>query len=98
MDKPAADGWQFTETTEAREGMLGWVEGGQRLLGVLARTLRDYDRLRAEAEASMREVERLCGEVARLREENGRFQQERGEIAQALSRLVNGVLLPRRQA
>jgi HAMP domain-containing protein len=98
VDTPAADGWPFTETTEAREGMLRWVEGGQRLLGVLARTLQDYDRLRAEAEASLREVERLCGEVDRLREENGRFLQERGEIAQTLSRIVNDALLPRRQA
>lgn len=98
VGKLAAGNWQFTGTTEAREGMFRWVKGGQELLGVLARTLQDYDRLRAEAEASMREVERLCGEVARLREENGRFQQERAEIAQALSRLVTGVLLPRRQA
>ena len=96
LDKSEVNGWQFTEATEAREEMLRWVGGGQRLLGVLARTLQDYDRLRAEAEASMREVERLCGEVARLREENARLQQERGEIAQTLSRLVNGVLPPRR--
>ena len=98
VDKSEADGWQFTETTETREGMLRWVGGGQRLLGVLARTLQDYDRLRAEAEASMREVERLGGEVNRLREENERFLQERGEIAQALSRIAHGALLPRRQA
>jgi hypothetical protein len=97
VDKPAAEGWQFTDTTEARDVMLRWVDGGQRLLGVLGRTLQDYDRLRAEAEASMREVERLCGEVGRLREENGRFLQERGEIAQTLSRIVNDALLPRRQ-
>ena len=96
-DKPAAESWQFTEPIETRDVMLRWVEGGQRLLGVLARTLQDYDRLRAEAEASMREVERLCGEVGRLREENGRFLQERGEIAQTLSRIVNDALLPRRQ-
>ena len=95
VNKPEIDGWQFTEATEAREGMLRWVGGGQRLLGVLGRTLQDYDRLRAEAEASMREVERLGGEVSRLREENGRFLQERAEIAQTLSRIVNDALLPR---
>jgi len=100
VDQTAADVWQFTETTEteAQGGMLRWLEGGQRLLGVLARTLQDYDRVRAEAEASMREVERLCGEVGRLQEENGRFLQERGEIAQTLSRIVNDALQPRRQA
>jgi HAMP domain-containing protein len=97
VDKPAAEGWQFTDTTEARDVMLRWVDGGQRLLGVLARTLQDYDRLRAEAEASMHEVERLGGEVGRLREDNGRFLQERAEIAQTLSRIVNDALLPRRQ-
>jgi len=96
LDKSEVNGWQFTEATEAREGMLRWVGGGQRLLGVLARTLQDYDRLRAEADASMREVERLGGEVGRLREENGRFLQERAEIAQTLSRIVNDALLPRR--
>jgi HAMP domain-containing protein len=98
VDKPLADGWQFTESAQAREGLLRWVEGGQRLLGVLARTLQDCDRLRADAETSMREVERLRGEVGRLRAENERFLQERGEIAQTLSRVVNDVMLPRRQS
>lgn len=92
---------------EVREAIIRWLEGGLSQLRVVLGILHDHERLRGVAEATERECERLRhqletaqGECAKLREEvhqlrsgSERHLKERDDIADALSEIMNHVLL-----
>ncbi len=87
----------YSQAEETRLSLTRWLRSGQNLLTVLEETVREYERVRGEAEMYRSESDRLRGEVERLRIENERFLHERGEITQNLARIVNDVLLPPRR-
>lgn len=78
---------------QARDGVVRWIDEGPNVLRALLGILNDYNRLRGTAETAERECERLREEVSQLRADNDRFRREMEGIAEALSKLMNDLLL-----
>jgi hypothetical protein len=77
--------------SEDRDHVIGWLEQGQRVFGVLLETLRDHDRLSRTVAGLQRECEELREEVGRLGAANERLLQERNEIVETISKLLQDV-------
>ena len=79
-----------------RAQVIRWMEDGRHILEVIATLLKDFDQLKATADAAreqnerlQREGEQLREEIARLKAENDRSQKERAEIAQWFSSVMS---------
>jgi regulator of replication initiation timing len=79
-----------------REQVIRWMEDGRHILEVIATLLKDFDQLKATADAAreqnerlQREGEQLREEITRLKAENDRSQKDRAEIAQWFSSVMS---------
>jgi regulator of replication initiation timing len=79
-----------------REQVIRWMEDGRHMLEVIASLLNESDQLKATADATreqnerlQRESQQLREEIARLKADNERSQKERAELAQWFSSVMS---------
>jgi predicted RNase H-like nuclease (RuvC/YqgF family) len=81
-----------SRAAETRQRVINYIEETGALLGMIPRLLDENERLRAEAEAAVRESHQLRGEVDDLRGEVQRLQTDRDEIAQSVARVMSNLV------
>ena len=88
-----------TLAAETRERVDRWIEEGQYLIGrLLPEFLQEHDRLRARAEATERECDKLRDEVGALRKEisgvhteNQHLRAHRAELVDTCTKMISQI-------